>query len=124
MDGWMRFADGVEGHVQRIVVQVKSGHIGIKDIHELRDVVARQNAAIGIFLTLEEPTKEMIREAKLTSPYVSTTWKNEYPKIQIITIQQLLSGQRPQIPPTISAFLEAPMEKRVPSNHQQETLFT
>lgn len=123
VDGWMRFADGIEGHIEKIVVQVKSGHVSVKDIRELRDVVSRQNAAIGIFLTLEKATTEMIREIKATDPYVSPTWNHEYSKIQILTIQDLLSGKRPEIPPTISAFQEAPLTKRA-SNHRQETLFT
>jgi site-specific DNA-methyltransferase (adenine-specific) len=118
----MRFADGIDGHLGRIVIQVKSGHVNVKDIRELRDVVSRQNAALGIFLTLDEPTSEMIRECRATSPYVSAIWKHEYPKIQILSIQQLLRGQRPEMPPTISAYQEAPLEKRALS-HQQQTLF-
>ena len=123
VDGWMRFADGAEGHIEKIVVQVKSGHVGVKDIRELRDVVSRQRAAIGIFVTLEDPTSEMIRESKATDPYVSPTWNHEYPKIQILTIKDLLSEKRPEIPPTISAFQEAPLTKRA-SSHRQETLFS
>jgi site-specific DNA-methyltransferase (adenine-specific) len=123
IDGWMRFADGTEGHIEKIVVQVKSGHIGVKDIRELRDVVSRQGAAIGLFITLEPPTSEMIKETKATDPYVSPIWKHEYPKIQILTIEDLLKGKRPVIPPTISVFQEAPLTQRVP-NDQQQTLFT
>jgi hypothetical protein len=124
VDGWLRFADGPEGHVEKIVVQVKSGHVGVKDIRELRDVVSRQqNAAMGLFLTLESPTTEMIKEAKATDPYISPTWKHEYPKIQIITIEDLLKGKRPEIPPTISVFQEAPLAERA-SKDQQQTLFT
>ena len=44
VDGWLRFADVSEGHVEKIVVQVKSGHVGVKDIRELRDVINRQKA--------------------------------------------------------------------------------
>jgi DNA modification methylase len=123
VDGWLRFADGPEGHVEKIVVQVKSGDIGVRHIRELRDVIARQRATIGIFLTLEEPTSEMIREAKATDPYVSPTWNHEYSKIQIMTIRELLTGKRPDIPPTMSAFIEAPLAKRS-AGHRQETLFT
>ncbi len=122
IDGWLRFADGAEGHVEKIVVQVKSGHVGVKDIRELRDVVSRQKAAIGLFLTLEEPTGEMIKETKATDPYISSTWKHEYPKIQILTINDLLTGKRPNIPPTTSVYQEAPLAKRA-SSHQQKSLF-
>jgi site-specific DNA-methyltransferase (adenine-specific) len=122
VDGWLRFTDG-KGHLERIVVQVKSGHVGVRDIRELRDVVSRQEAAIGIFLTLEEPTSEMRSEAKATDPYVSPVWKHEYPKIQILTIKDLFKGKRPEIPLTTSVFQEAPLTKRV-SRDKQETLFT
>jgi site-specific DNA-methyltransferase (adenine-specific) len=107
VDGWLRFMDVSEGHYEKIVVQVKSGHVGVKDIRELRDVIARQKAAMGIFLTLEEPTSEMIKEVKSTDPYVSPLWKHEYPKIQILTIEQLLKGEHPNTPPTISPFEDA-----------------
>lgn len=123
IDGWLRFADGAEGHVEKIVVQVKSGHVGVKDIRELRDVVSRQKAAIGLFLTLEEPTSEMVKETKTTDPYISFTWRHEYPKIQILTINELIKGKRPHIPPTIAVYQEAPLAKRVPT-HQQKKLFT
>lgn len=93
IDGWMRFEDGPEGHIERIIVQVKSGHVSVKDIRELRDVVSNQKVAMGVFLTLEEPTSEMIKEAKATDPYVSPRWSKEYPKIQILTVEQLLKGE-------------------------------
>jgi len=112
VDGWLRFVDKAEGHYEKIVVQVKSGHVGVKDIRELRDVVTRQRAAMGIFLTLEEPTSEMTREVNVTDPYVSTLWKHEFPKIQILTIEQLLREERPDTPPTVSPFQEAQQVKK------------
>lgn len=108
VDGWIRFADKMEGHYEKVVIQVKSGHVGVKDIRELRDVVNRQKAAIGLFVTLEEPTTEMIKEVKATDPYVSPLWKHEYPKIQILTVDQLLKGAKPEIPSTtINIYHEA-----------------
>jgi site-specific DNA-methyltransferase (adenine-specific) len=112
VDGWLRFMDTSEGHYEKIVVQVKSGHVGVKDVRELRDVVTMQNAALGIFLTLEEPTSEMLKEVKATDPFVSPLWKHEYPKIQILTIERLLKGERPKTPPTISQFQESPRLER------------
>jgi DNA modification methylase len=115
IDGWLRFRDGASDKVEKIVVQVKSGHVGVKDIRELRDVVSKNEAAIGIFITLSEPTSDMIREAKATEPYIMKTWNHRYPKIQILTIEQLLRGIRPEIPPTSSAFEQAAITKRVDS---------
>jgi site-specific DNA-methyltransferase (adenine-specific) len=112
VDGWLRFIDKSEGHYEKIVVQVKSGHVGVKDIRELRDVVTMHKAAMGIFLTLEEPTSEMVKEVKATDPYVSPLWKHEYPRIQITTIAELLNGRKPNVPPTVSPFQEAPRIER------------
>jgi site-specific DNA-methyltransferase (adenine-specific) len=124
VDGWMLFSDGVEeGHFQKIVVQVKSGHTDVADIREFSDVISTQNAAMGIFLTLQEPTKEMIKKCNATNPYVLPRLNNEYPRIQILTIQQLLKGERPKIPTTISAYQQPRLIQRV-SNSQQQTLLT
>lgn len=112
VDGWLRFVDGPEGHIERAVVQVKCGHVSVKDIRELRDVVSRQNAAVGLFITLELPTSEMIKEVRITDPYLSTRWNREYPKIQILTIEDLLKNVKPELPPRISMFQAAPRMKR------------
>jgi hypothetical protein len=65
----------------------------------------------------------MIKEAKATNPYISSGWNHEYSKIQILSVRELLSGKRPEIPTTMSAFMEAPQAKRLVT-HRQETLFT
>jgi hypothetical protein len=46
-------------------------------------------------------------------PYVSPTWNIEYPKIQILTIEELLQGKRPQMPHTTSSFQAASLTKRI-----------
>jgi len=103
-------------------VQVKSGHVGVKDIRELRDVVSRQKAALGLFVTLEEPTSEMVKEVKATSPYVSPRWNREYPKIQVLTVEELLRGKKPDMPPALSPFQEAPKVERPSEKPIQEKL--
>lgn len=110
VDGWLRFPTA--DHFERIVVSVKSGHVGVKDIRELRDTVSRQRAAMGIFITLEEPTSEMIKEVKVTEPYISPVWHHEYPKLQILTVEELLKGKRPSMPQVENSFKKAPTEER------------
>ena len=124
VDGWLHFLGESEGHYERVVVQVKSGHVGIKDIRELETVVSRQKAAIGIFLTLEEPTSEMTKESKAADPYVSPIWKLEYPTIQILTIEQLLKGDHPKMPPAVSQYQEAPRIERVMEIKQKKLIST
>lgn len=122
VDGWIRLTDGLEANVKKVVVQVKSGHVSVKDIRELRDVVVRQKAVIGIFITLEEPTSEMVKEVKTTDPYVSPRWNHEYPAIQILTIEELLRGKKPELPPTIGPLQEAPRIEKARSKLVQERL--
>lgn len=124
IDGRLKFFDGQEGHVKDIIIQVKSGHVGVRDIRELRDVITRNNAAIGLFLTLEKPTREMVRESKTTDPYISPILNQEYPKIQIITVEDLLKGIRPNIPATIEISQEGSFSQRnLVDNQKQQTLF-
>jgi site-specific DNA-methyltransferase (adenine-specific) len=63
-DGWLRFQDGYEGNVERILIQVKSGHVGVVDIRHFRDVINTKGAAMGVFITLQEPTRDMIEGGK------------------------------------------------------------
>jgi site-specific DNA-methyltransferase (adenine-specific) len=63
--------------------------------------VEREKAAIGLFLTLEEPTREMRLEADTAGLYRSELWKRDFPKLQILTIRELLEGHKPQLPPFV-----------------------
>ncbi len=83
---------------QKIVVQVKSGQVSVRDIRELKTVVENQNGVIGVFITLREPTQPMVTEAATAG-----TWKRfalTYPKIQIRTIKELLDGNGIEYPQT------------------------
>jgi site-specific DNA-methyltransferase (adenine-specific) len=111
VDGWLKFQDGKEGNIEAVLVQVKSGNVEAKDIRELRDRLTAKHAAIGVFITLERPTSDMIKEMRATDPYVSPRWKQEYPRIQIITVESLLKGHRPLLPPTVNLFTEAKGQK-------------
>jgi len=84
----------------------------------LRDDLRKKDAAIGIFITLEIPTSEMIKEVRETDPYISPRWKEEYPRIQILTVESLLNGNRPKMPPIMKLFREAPLEVRTESQKQ------
>lgn len=57
IDGIITFIDDAQEKSKRVLVHVKSG-----DIRDLRGAVERENAAIGVFITLEPPSKDMITE--------------------------------------------------------------
>ena len=73
-------------------MQVKSGHVKSGDIRDLRGVLERDEAALGLFITLEKPTKEMQAEAAAAGLYHSPGWNRDYPRLQILTIADLLNG--------------------------------
>ena len=108
IDGYIYFMDA-KNEYKKIVVQVKSGKVSVKDIRDLGHVIERENAAMGIFITLEEPTKPMISEAAGMGFYQSQITKREYPKLQICAITDLLKGQKPNIPEQfkIASYKEA-----------------
>ena len=109
IDGVIHFVDDVSGTVRRVVVQVKSGHVGVNAVRELKAVAA--NDAIGVFVTLEPPTQPMKVEAVDAGYYHSPIWDKDYPKIQILTIEELLHGKAVDMPPqtqTSVTFAKAP----------------
>src|SRR5690348_13674475 len=63
IDGVLAFIDDATGKAKRVVVQVKSGHVKSGDIRDLKGTLEREQAAIGIFITLEPASKDMTTEA-------------------------------------------------------------
>ena len=86
---------------RKIVVQVKSGKVSVRDIRELKSVVETQDAVIGVFITLNPPTQPMVKEAATAGRF---QWLHvthtTYPKIQIRTIKELLAGNGIEYPQT------------------------
>jgi site-specific DNA-methyltransferase (adenine-specific) len=97
IDGVIQFIDDPSGKPKRAVIQVKSGHVAVNAVRELKAVAAKD--ALGIFITLEPPTGPMQTEAVSAGFYHSPGWDKDYPKIQILTIEELLHGKAVDMPP-------------------------
>jgi len=97
---------------QKILVQVKGGGVQRNDIATLLGDVNNQKFAGGILITLKKPTKPMREEAADAGRYESKLWHDkDYPKIQILTIEGLLSGkERVEAPPQMNPFAKAQRE--------------
>ena len=102
IDGYIYFHDDNSGKTKKIIIQVKSGHIAPSQIRDLKGVVQRENAEIGVFITLRNPTKGMIEETISSGYYYSPGWNKNYPKIQILTIKELLTGKEIAYPPGLN----------------------
>ena len=107
IDGLFYFIDGQRRASQKVVVQVKGGGTQVRDIRDLKGVVEREKAALGLFITLQEPTRPMREEEASGGFYHSDLWQRDYPKIQIRTIGQLLEGQGFDLPPRLPAYQSA-----------------
>jgi len=108
IDGVIAFVDDATGKAKRVLVQVKSGHVRSGDIRDLRGTVQREQAAIGVFITLEEPSRDMITEAVSAGYYHSPGWNKDYPCIQILTINDLLHNRAEvKMPPQSGTFKQA-----------------
>ena len=119
VDGYINFFDDNSAKAKRIIVQVKSGHVNRGMIATLKGDMEREGAAIGIFITLEEPTNPMQQEAISAGFYEPEGLPgNQYPKVQIFTIEQLLDGAQAQYPRfgAAATFRQAP--RRVEEGHQ------
>ena len=103
----MVFTDDNTGKAKRILVQVKSGGVKSGDIRDLVGTIDRESAAIGVFLTLEKPTSHMLNEAASAGFFHSDGWNRDYPRIQILTIEELLTGKQIEMPPSGVTFKQA-----------------
>ena len=98
IDGLFYFYDDESGTPKKGVVQVKSGHVKSGDIRDFKSVIEREKAAVGLFLTLEEPTEPMTKEAATAGFYEPEHFQGRgVPKLQILTIEKLLQGHRPEL---------------------------
>ena len=115
IDGYINFFDDNSGKAKRIVAQVKSGHVTRNQIATLKGDMEREKAEIGLFITLQEPTRPMEAEATSAGFYTPEHYPDsQYPRIQIFTIEELLNGKRadyPRLAPD-ATFQRAPRRRR------------
>ena len=110
IDGVINFfeqADKGKPKPKKVIVQVKSGKVKAGDIRDLKGTVEREQASIGVFITLEAATPAMLKEALAAGWYESEFWGRRYRKLQILTIGDLLGGAGVDMPPQHGTFKRA-----------------
>ena len=112
VDGVLYFLDGPRRTPHKAVVQVKGGRVSSPQVRDLKGVVERESAALGLFITLEEPTREMRTEAASGWFFHSDLWDRDFPRIQIRTVAEMLAGQGFELPPRPSAYQPAQRVRR------------
>ena len=121
-DGLIFFRDTGD-RLNKVVVSVKGGkNVGVDMVRSLGDVVDEQKAAIGLFITLEPPTKPMVDWAAKKGLFHSDAW-GDFPKIQILPISELLAGKKVAMPPTtVAETFSTPRRERSRSEAEQNPL--
>lgn len=108
IDGRLYFHDEQQGgKTKQIILSVKSGNVSVPFIRDLRGVIDREKAEIGVLIALQDATKPMRIEAASAGFYKSP-W-GSHPRLQILTIAELLEGKGIDYPhPTNVTFKRAP----------------
>ena len=110
IDGRMFFHDDKEtGKTKQVIFSVKSGHLKNEYVRELPHILDREQAQLGVLISLESPTKPMRSEAAAAGFYESP-WNTRHPRIQMLTVQELLEGKQLDLP----RFSENRTVKRAP----------
>ena len=99
IDGKIVFQGDAAGKFETVIISVKAGNTGVAHVRDLRGVVEREKAAIGILISMQDHTKPMHDEAVTAGFHESQAWGKRYPKIQLMTVADLLAGRQIEMPP-------------------------
>lgn len=100
IDGRLYFHDDLKtAATKQIIFSVKAGNTGPTHVRDLRGVVEREKAAIGVMITMHEPTAAMKSEAADGGFYNAPgLGPMKHPRLQLLTIEQLLGGAKVDFP--------------------------
>ena len=98
VDGEMIFFDDESGAPKRAVFSVKAGKLQAHYVRDLRGVIERERAVVGCLISLEDPTKPMKAEAAEAGLYTSPLGNKTHPRLQLVTVKDLLEGKKLKLP--------------------------
>lgn len=123
IDGRMYYFDHIAGDTKLIVVSVKGGNTNPGHVRDLVGVMAREKAALGVFVTARKPTRAMQAEAADAGTYFSTGLGRMVSRLQILTVEDLYSEEKKNRPVDFPAeavpMLGSPTEE-APAEIRQE----
>ena len=106
IDGRLYFHDSLEGKVsdtKLAVISVKGGATGPAHIRDLRGVMEREKAEVGVLVTIKSPTKDMRNEAASTGYFEPLMGGPKIPRLQILTVEEVIQGKTISYPPQLPA---------------------
>ena len=114
VDGRLYFAVPHAQDLQSMVIEVKGGeHVGINVLRELRGVLDYDNALMAGLIMMNPPRQTQMRNFNRFMADAGTVelWGNEYPKMQLLTVGEIMDGKRFNTP-TVQGRHE--LEPRIP----------
>ena len=97
IDGRLYFHDEPGGKTKQVIISVKAGKTGVSHVRDLRGVLDREGAEIGVLISMQAPTGPMKKEAT-SAGFYDSPW-GKHPRIQLLTVEDLLEGARIDYPP-------------------------
>lgn len=114
IDGIIYFHNPPHG-VGQTIISVKAGqHIDPGMISALEGTIKREDAQLGVFVCAASPSLGMRRNAATMG--IVRIGREQYPRIQIVTAEELINGPFPQIPrPIESEAFQQPLRPSRPT---------
>ena len=115
IDGRLYFHDEARGgKTKQIILSVKAGHLLATHVRDLRGVMVREQAEIGVLISMQPPTKPMMKEAAEAGLYQVPGMRDKFPRLQILSIAELLEGKRVEFPrfAADATFKKAPRSRK------------
>jgi site-specific DNA-methyltransferase (adenine-specific) len=110
VDGVAFFKVGKKDNA-KVIFQVKSGSVKRGDMATLLGDMQSNDAALGVMITLEDPTSKMIAYAKAAGHFHHTEMGKNYDRISIVTIRDIVEGHaRLEIPMSLDVLKAAQRE--------------
>lgn len=112
IDGVARFPLGDPnqkgGGIGRILVSVKGGkQIGPQFVRDLLGTVETQRAEMGVLILMTDATRGIVDAVNHAGTYKHPGNGQTFPKVQVVTVSDLLLGKRPNLPSTVNPYMKA-----------------
>lgn len=112
IDGVARFPldaqSAKKGQFGRVLVSVKGGKtVGPQFVRDLLGTLETEKAQMGVLITMAEPTRGVLEAVNRGGTYTHPANGQTYPRVQLITVAELLQGKRPTMPPTLLPYMQA-----------------
>lgn len=119
IDGRLYFHDEPKT-TKQIIFSVKAGHTNPSHVRDLLGTIETQKAEMGVLITMEQPTQPM-RAAAASAGFYEGPFSKKFPKLQLLTVEELLAGKNVEFPHENVTFKKAPRARSSkPSNTEFE----